>query len=1041
MTSTPLSTDANTPAAVPPEAAPEPATENPEQSAASTATERGWDGWPTPPTPEYLIPGMGKVPVSSTVHFKTVAMTAMGDAITAEQLRKIRSSLLLGAERQPDRRWTLDNAGRVKVKTVAIQDAPAFEVDERELDRMINELRDNTESIVDWTNRWLQQASEDDRRAYDELLNEIRRTEQAAASNPSTPAQADLRKAQTALIMMMGRRLKERDHATATNENRLNEVRANLPRLFKPSVSSFADLVARLEDAEITEQDIEYPREEGDIPGLFSIQDVLNRLFDNIYDEGPLDPLQYAKPDAMESPAEGVLLHHEQGWFVRGLALGNLLHSVALAPGEVTQIAMTHWNHSTRATDSETVSQQDSTAETDMQDRAVSEIQNAAAREHTIGGSFGLSLGVAAQAGYAGFGITASGGMSSNVSTVVTTSDGSKNLAMEANQHVAAVTQRHAEAARTRRATVVREVSQNEAQDLTTRVLANYNHMHALTIMYFEVIEAFDLKTRVVDAERLIFLPYKVREVQELIPRFRAVLIDAANAAGKPELAHAIQHYQDDLEQLEDLNDRIRALDGLMLEATAESSIPDSSIGEIGRVKDQLDKKRKEIDALPDSFIKLREKIQSQIDTLSGQRASTMATFKDTPSFLGSTAAQAVQMEWQVLDTQLRQLRNQFDALTATEVRQLAQLNADKATFEQRLEALRGESKRLKEARQILVNLTNKDHKGPLHDNKLYFNQAVWLSLSPGEVLGLARRLYKFKGEVLCEHIDPAPVALTGNYVAYRWRFDDPVKSSDFRQQHIDPFIGDPDHELATVQTTIAVPTGGVFGEAVLGQAVSAEKIDLSRFWNWKDSMIPILPTSINPLTASTPTMQNLSAEPGKLDESSAKLGQLQELPAPSGFGALAETMRAQIFRDMSGQTLLQSLAEATTKAAASGSEKAGELAQQNYKEGLAFVKEMAPKVMEALAASDTGGASLMAGKLNAAEGGGTSLFGGMLNAKDKGDAGNLLDQLTGGGKGDPLKKLADGSMNVVKGKVTGETPALDLLELLDDQQVSGKAP
>lgn len=37
----------------------------------------------------------------------------------------------------------------------------------------------------------------------------------------------------------------------------------------------------------------------------------------------------------------------------------------------------------------------------------------------------------------------------------------------------------------------------------------------------------------------------------------------------------------------------------------------------------------------------------------------------------------------------------------------------------------------------------------------------------------------------------------------------------------------------------IALPTQGVIGEAVLGQCASAEKIDLTRFWNWGDSPIP----------------------------------------------------------------------------------------------------------------------------------------------------------------------------------------------------------
>lgn len=998
MATAPPPTGTPTPPAGVAETPPPPAAANPAPTTSSlTATERGWDGWPTPPTPEYLIPGMGKVPVSSTVHFQTVVMTSMGDELSAGQLRELRTKLLATAQVRPERHWALDTAGQVTVTTVPVPEAVSVELDAAQIQQMVKEFQEHTPQFADWTHRWLQDAPAADGRAYEEALKNVQEKEQAAARDTSAPAQTALLSAQTKLIVLMGSRRGgfEKTKAAVT---RTAEVGALLPALFHPPVSSFAELVVRLDEAGITGSDIDagYGAE-------FTAQDALNQLFD-IFDDGPLDPFLNAQADAMENPAEGVLLHQEQGWFARGLALGNLLHSVALAPGEVTQIAMTHWNHSTRASDSETVSQQDSTAESDTQDRAVSEIQQAAALEHTSGSSAGMSFGTAAQAGYAGFGISASGGMSSNVSTVVSTSDGSKDLSMEANQHVAAVTQRHAEAARTRRATVVREVSQSEAQDLTTRVLANYNHMHALTVMYFEVIEAFDLKTRVVDAERLIFLPFKVREVQELIPRFRAVLIDAAHAARKPALALAFQHYQrppdkqSPLDNLDELAARIKALDGPTQD---ETKAGDTSVGEIASVEAKLTAIGAEITVLPNTFVKLRTDIESAIDTLSTQRAATMAVFKDAPAFLGSVAAQALQLQWQALDNQVRQLRNQSDALTVAESRALSQLKADKAATERQLNSLRAQARRLKDARQILLNLAKPGHTGPLQDNQLYFNQAVWLSLSPGEVLGLARRRYMFRGEVLCERIDPAPVAITGNYVAYRWRFDDAVKSHQFKQRHVEPFIGDPDQELATVKTTIAVPTGGVFGEAVLGQAVSAEKIDLSRFWNWKDSMIPILPTSINPLTAASPTMQNLSAEPGKLDESSAKLGQLQDLPMPAGFQALAETMRAQMFRDMSGQTMLQSLAEATTKAAASGSSEAAQHASENYRAGLDFAQKMAPMVLEAMAAPETGGASLMAGKLNAPEGGGTSLLGGMLNAKDSGSAGDLLGKLAGGlGKG-----------------------------------------
>ncbi len=236
--------------------------------------------------------------------------------------------------------------------------------------------------------------------------------------------------------------------------------------------------------------------------------------------------------------------------------------------------------------------------------------------------------------------------------------------------------------------------------------------------------------------------------------------------------------------------------------------------------------------------------------------------------------------------------------------------------------------------------------------------------------------------------------------------------------------MGDPDQELATVQSSIAVPTGGVFGEAVLGCGVSAEKIDLSRFWNWKDSMIPILPTSINPLSAATPAVQNLSAEPGKLDESSAKLGPLQDLPAPSGFGALAQTMQAQVFRDMSGQDLLKTLAEATTQAAASSEQNAAQIASSNLKAGLNFMSDMASKALSAAAAPETGGSSLLGGMLKSKDGGGASLLGGVLNAGGgAGAKGDLLSKLSGG-KGDIVDQVENAVLGggAAAGQTSGKT-------------------
>lgn len=664
---------------------------NADVSSSATVTERGWDGWPTPPTPEYLVPGMGKVPVSSTAHFQTVAMTSMGDEVPARQLRELGRALVRMAQMRRDRQWALDAAGSVTITTVPVAAAPAEPAD-GSIDTMVESLRTGTLPWRSWSEHWRDQAFANDRETYQEALREIEARERALEQGESKEAQVALRRAQRALVVTMWQRVNE----IQTDLARVSAIESLLPVLLRAPLLNWMDVVTRLEAAGLTGRDIYV----GDEPGMTSVQDALNGMF-SFFDEGRLDPLAYAEPDAMDSPAEGVLLHQEQGWFARGLALGNLLHSVALAPGEVTQIAMTHWNHSTRSSDSETVSQQDSTAESDLQDRAVTEVQQAATREHAGGGSLATSLGASAQGGYSGFGVSVSGGLSTNLSTAVTFSDGSKNLSMESNQRVAAVTQRHAEAARTRRATVVREVSQNEAQDLTTRVLANYNHMHAMTVMYFEVIEVFDLKTRVVDAERLIFLPFKLRDVKHLIPRFRAVLIDAARAAGKPELAEAIEHFHEELDQLEALDARIAELDGIAADAVPAAApaparraaaagpgkraeradaaperpeAPTAFKGEIARTEDSLATIKTAIRDLSDSFVKPRSKLESEIDVLTAKSSATMAAYKDTPAYLGAAASQAVQSIWQGLDAQVRQLRSQIDAMATAEARALEQL-------------------------------------------------------------------------------------------------------------------------------------------------------------------------------------------------------------------------------------------------------------------------------------------------------------------------------------------------------------------------------
>lgn len=81
----------------------------------------------------------------------------------------------------------------------------------------------------------------------------------------------------------------------------------------------------------------------------------------------------------------GFVLRYEQSWSPVGLTLGSLLHSLALAPGESTRIAVVDWSRRQGVSTTEDVSQLESLANSTAQARSISEITNATASEAQSG--------------------------------------------------------------------------------------------------------------------------------------------------------------------------------------------------------------------------------------------------------------------------------------------------------------------------------------------------------------------------------------------------------------------------------------------------------------------------------------------------------------------------------------------------------------------------------------------------------------------------------------------------------------------------------
>lgn len=82
--------------------------------------------------------------------------------------------------------------------------------------------------------------------------------------------------------------------------------------------------------------------------------------------------------------------------------------------------------------------------------------------------------------------------------------------------------------------------------------------------------------------------------------------------------------------------------------------------------------------------------------------------------------------------------------------------------------------------------------------------------------------------------------------------------------------------------SSVALPTRGVLGEAVLGHCASAEKIDLTRFWNWQDSPSDSAPT-ISPVTlpTSAPSLVAGATAPNSLTNLPPLINNVLSAPTP----------------------------------------------------------------------------------------------------------------------------------------------------------------
>ncbi len=211
------------------------------------------------------------------------------------------------------------------------------------------------------------------------------------------------------------------------------------------------------------------------------------------------------------SVSHGHLLYFKQEWIADGYSLGDLLYSLPLAPGQKKQIVVFDWERRESAANMQSLDYQESLHNALSRDRDINEIAKGSVQEHVSAGSesttWGFGGGIGAWATNGAVGVLAGFAGGRAGSEASSWQNASRQAASSSMQRLRDRTVQSSNALRSQRSTVIQSVSQGERFEVQSESVANYNHAHALTIQYFEVLRHFKVQHRLADVRECLFVP------------------------------------------------------------------------------------------------------------------------------------------------------------------------------------------------------------------------------------------------------------------------------------------------------------------------------------------------------------------------------------------------------------------------------------------------------------------------------------------------------------------------------------------------------
>ncbi len=239
--------------------------------------------------------------------------------------------------------------------------------------------------------------------------------------------------------------------------------------------------------------------------------------------------------------SHGHVLYYKQVWKADGYSLGDLLYSLPLAPGQKKQIVIFDWDRTEYGRRDEDTHEDEAVNAHLSHNRDILDITQGSVSESMRGGSQAKTSG---KAGGIGGGIGAfiapvfmgvAGGYSSSSGSASSSAwqDSSRTVSASGLNQLRDTIQQGASAVRNQRSTVVQTARQTERFKVQTEVVANYNHCHALTVQYFEVLRHYAIEQKLTHVQECLFIPLLMSEFDEpKVVRWKDILRAALRDPG-----------------------------------------------------------------------------------------------------------------------------------------------------------------------------------------------------------------------------------------------------------------------------------------------------------------------------------------------------------------------------------------------------------------------------------------------------------------------------------------------------------------------------